>query len=59
MGINKLKFFFDLIGDILYFISFLIYSEIIELNFSKFNYYTKRAILEDRVPGPEPYDDPY
>ena len=59
MGINKLKFFFDLIGDILYFISFLIYSEIIELNFCKFNHYTKRAILEDRDPEPEPYDDPY
>ena len=55
MGINKLKFYLDMIGDIFYFISFLIYSEIIELNFCKFNSYTKRSILEDRGPNPEPY----
>ena len=59
MGINKLKFFFDLIGDIFYFISFLIYSELIELNFCKFNQYTKRAIMEERFLRPNPYDDPY
>ena len=59
MGINKLKFYLDMIGDIFYFISFLIYSEIIELNFCQFNYFTRRGIIEDRVPRPEPYYDPY
>ena len=57
IGINKLKFFLDLIGDIFYFISFLIYSEIIELNFCKFNYNTKRTILEDTSLRFKPYDD--
>ena len=47
MGINKLKFFFDMIGDILSLISFLIYSEIIELNFLDFNKNTRRKLRRD------------
>ena len=45
-GINKLKFFFDMTGDILSIISFLIYTEIIELNFLGFNYHTRRNIID-------------
>ena len=37
LGGNKLKFYFDMIEDIFYFISFFIFSEIIELNFCGFN----------------------
>ena len=62
MRINKLKFFFDMIGDILSLISFLIYSEIIELNFLGLNYNTKkhimdRAILNEPLPEDEENDD--
>ena len=39
------KYIFDIIGDILSIISFLIYLEIIELNFCGFNYYLKRNII--------------
>ena len=60
MGINKLKFFFDLIGDIFSFISFLIISEIIELNFCNLNYYTRQNIMK-RIPTEPhrciPYDE--
>ena len=53
-GINKLKFFFDMIGDILSIISFLIYSEIIELNFLGFNYHTRRLIMDRALNEPLP-----
>ena len=63
-GITKLKFSFDMIGDILYLISFLIYAEILELNFCGFNYNTAKNIskreLDDNdrpfYPDPDPYD---
>ena len=62
MRINKLKFIFDMIGDIFSLISFLIYSEIIELNFLGLNYNTKkhimdRAILNEPLPEDEENDD--
>ena len=40
-----------MIGDMLSLISFLIYSELIELNFLGFNEYTKRNIIR-RGPNP-------
>ena len=40
------KFIFDSLGDILSTIGFLIYLEIIELNFCKLNYYLRRKISE-------------
>jgi hypothetical protein len=52
-GINKLQFFFDMIGDILSLISFFIYSEIVELNFLGFNYDTRRNIIR-RGPNIDP-----
>ena len=68
-GIKKLKFSFDMIGDILYLISFLIYAEILELNFCGFSYNTSKNIrnrvLDDinerpfyPEPDPEPDYDP-
>lgn len=68
-GIKKLKFSFDMIGDILYLISFLIYAEILELNFCGFNYNTSKNIrnrvlddINERPfypdPDPEPGIDP-
>jgi hypothetical protein len=46
-GIKKLKFSFDMVGDILSLISFLIYSEILELNFCGFNYNISKNINDD------------
>ena len=42
MGINKTKFCLDVIGDILSLISFLIFSELIILNFGKYKKYGTR-----------------
>ena len=52
MGINKLKFIFDMIGDILSLISFLIYSEIIELNFCGLYYDTAKNIKRKGIVWP-------
>ena len=49
MGINKLKFFLDLIGDIFYFISFLIFSEIIILHCRTFYNNTHICRCRERV----------
>ena len=49
MGINKTKFFLDIIGDILSFVSFLIFSELILFNFGKYrNYHPRPGII--RIP---------
>lgn len=60
-GIKKIRFSFDMIGDILSLISFLIYSELLELNFCGFDYnilknITHRAI--DDIDNPPIYPDP-
>jgi hypothetical protein len=64
-GIKKLKFSFDMVGDILSLISFLIYSEVVELNFCGLNYnisanINKRALIEINEPplDPDPFDEP-
>ena len=44
MGNKGAKFILDITGDLLSFVGFLIYLEIIELNFCSFNYDTKRNI---------------
>ena len=49
LGINKLKFFLDLIGDIFYFISFLIFSEIIILHCRTFYNNTHICRCRERV----------
>jgi hypothetical protein len=57
MGINKLNFFFDMIGDILSLISFFIFSEIVELNFLGLNDDTKRNLRrrgDNCEPKPKP-----
>jgi hypothetical protein len=56
-GITKLKFSFDMIGDILYLISFLIYSEILELNFCGLSYNYPPHELNPLNPYPYPYPD--
>ena len=66
-GISKLKFSFDIIGDILSFISFLVYTEIVEINIFGLNYNIAKNIISrtieeiDRPPiVPDIYeDDPY
>ena len=42
---NEIKFFLDFFGDIISIIGFLIYFEIIELNFDKFNYNTIQNMI--------------
>ena len=66
IGIKKLKFIFDMIGDILSLISFLIYAEILELNFCGLNYdistnIRKRVFDEFNDPplDHDPYYEPY
>ena len=44
-----LKFLFDIIGNFLAFIGFLVYLEIIELNFCGFNYNLRRKIIERSI----------
>ena len=60
LGINKLKFFFDMIGDMLSLISFLIYSELIELNFlglNRPNIDEPKYPIEDNSSEISDYDD--
>ena len=66
IGIKKLKFIFDMIGDILSLISFLIYAEILELNFCGLNYdistNISKRVFDDIIEPPlklEPYYEPY
>ena len=47
--IPVLKFLFDIIGNFLAFIGFLVYLEIIELNFCGFNYNLRRKIIERSI----------
>jgi hypothetical protein len=47
--IPLIKFFLLIIGNFLAFIGFLVYSEIIELNFCDFNYNLRRKIIERSI----------